>query len=127
MVGTNRTPEESGGMLAQRQAEGLRALATLIEQNPALADKLSYALNMLAPLVNHEPDPRVTLTAFHAAAVTHGTEVSVINEPHGCIVAAKFGPVVVRMHARADLMAGGRTRYPHYEPLVIDDADGGAR
>jgi hypothetical protein len=128
MVGTDTSPEESGNTLAQRQAEGLRALAAMIEQYPALAATLDFPLRQMhGYLVSREEDPRGTLHAFHAAASTCGAAVRVANDPDRCRVQARFGPVVLELSAHADVMAGQQRSFVEYSPLEVDQPGGGER
>jgi hypothetical protein len=128
MLGTNLASAESGVALAQQQAAGLRALATLIEQNPTVAWCSRYSLSdILVPLIEADGDPRAQLVAFHAAAHAHGATVTVTNADNGCHVAAEFGPVAVRMVATAAALAGNRPPYPHYEPVAFGESAGGER
>jgi hypothetical protein len=107
--------------LAREQAAGLRALADLITANPALAERLKFALcHMYAPLGAHVGDVRAVLEMFYRAADTGGAAVTVDNDTQRCEVIARFGPVVtVSMGATAEQMAGEQPRTPTYMPLAV--------
>jgi hypothetical protein len=106
--------------LAREQAAGLRALADMITANPALAERLGFALGgMYAPLGSHVGDVRAVLETFYRAASEGGAAVTVDNGPQRCEVAAAFGPVTVSMGAKAEQMAGEQPRTPKYTPLAV--------
>lgn len=106
--------------LAQQQAAGLRALADMIEQNPELAEELSFALQRLhAPLIDTTKHPRVMLAAFRDAATTAGAKVVVRNNITECRVEFTFsGEVGVLVNATAGVLAGVAEK-PAYEPLGV--------
>ncbi|HKS46729.1 MAG TPA: hypothetical protein VJT49_16775 [Amycolatopsis sp.] len=104
-----------------RQAEGLRALADFVEQNPGLSDHLGYAFTMLAP-VSTRVDARTILKMFHDAAVGAGAVVSIRNEPDKCHVTADFDVVSVRSYASAEAMAD--VPVTAYTPLLASTTDG---
>jgi hypothetical protein len=106
-----------------QQAEGLRALAEMIEQHPEIAKELSYALhNILSPIVRSNPDPRGTLLTFHGIAKASGAETGIENGVESCSVQIKFGPVAVKVYAPAARMAGQKPA-PKYAPLLASTSD----
>ncbi|MFE3178685.1 hypothetical protein ACFXPA_44130 [Amycolatopsis sp. NPDC059090] len=112
--------------LAARQAEGLRAVARLIEQNPELAEHMQFALapNFNAFVAHTDENPRARLQHFRRAALAEGADVSVDNGIDFCTVAATFGAVTLHLLARAEHMAGQDPRpAAAYRPLAdIDPA-----
>lgn len=105
--------------MAAEQAAGLRALAELITRNPALADFTFPLSHLDAVLTEYATDARAALETFYRAAAASGASVAIDNLPHQCEVSAHFGPVVVTMCAKADLMAGEQARVCKYEPLTV--------
>ncbi|RJQ84759.1 hypothetical protein [Amycolatopsis panacis] len=118
----NQPDTEARRVLAREQAEGLRALARLIEQHPALTRVLAFPLGeMRGYVVDAEDDARGTLAEFRRAALAAGAEVSTANEIDACTVGARFGPVTVSVKAKADLMAGQPAPPVSYIPLNTEE------
>ena len=105
-----------------RQAEGLRALADMIEANPDI--DLDFALRHIGqPLNWRVQDPRQTLVTFHDASTAYGAEVNIHNGPDRCMVTAVFDAVRVQMWAAAANLAG-EPQSVQYEPLVLPTSGG---
>lgn len=113
MNDTNEVP------LHIQQAEGLRALAAMIERNPDLAPVMRFPLSQMhSPLTSSAENPRELLAAFRdAGSADPFAEVLVENDVSRCMVTVKFGPVRARMSASADLMADAVPQ-PEYAPLA---------
>ncbi|MEV5720637.1 hypothetical protein AB0L41_42800 [Amycolatopsis mediterranei] len=103
-----------------RQAEGLRRLADMIEQNPQIAGHLAYALDGILSPVSERLDAREQLSTFARVAKTTDAEVTIKNDRASCAVFAAFGPVRIEMYASAAKMAGQPQPTPEYEPLAVD-------
>ncbi|WP_132881502.1 hypothetical protein [Tamaricihabitans halophyticus] len=103
--------------LAVDLAAGLRQLADMIEQHPAVAEAVAYALRYLyVPQVTS--DARTRLETVRAAGLDIGADVTVTNHPDRCEVLAEFGPVRLKLDATAGLMAGQQPHEsPPYAPL----------
>lgn len=85
-----------------RQAEGLRALADMIESNPGLADHLRQPLTGMSGYVfTAEP-----ITAFIRAAARHGAKIVKdypgISDRHFSAYAHFGGDVTMRLHTTRD-------------------------
>lgn len=117
MVGNDAARIEVAS-LARRQAAGLRALASVLERHPELAEHLAFALcHMDQPLIEHDGDVRGVLEAFRSAATDSPATVTVDNNPVRYRVTADFGGGVrLTMTADAHLMAGTPQPAP-YRPL----------
>lgn len=117
------TPSDDIGTRAARQAEGLLALACLIEQHPKLAAYTRVSFQLAHAFVpDEDDDPRARLLEFRRLATAAGAETTVDNGPKFCTVAAAFGPVVLRLHVKAERMAGQEPR-PAVAYRPLDDID----
>jgi len=58
-----------------QQAEGLRALADLLEQNPELAEQTRYNLEAINVPCSSADDPVATIAAFVRAGLAHGASI----------------------------------------------------
>ncbi|WP_116051916.1 hypothetical protein [Amycolatopsis palatopharyngis] len=90
--------------LAQQQAEGLRALADMIEQNPELAEELRYSAmeGVNIPILHNAAS---TIAAFARAGVAHNAQIEEhSNEKHAGTY-LRWGPVGIHVYARRELLA----------------------
>lgn len=68
--------DEKAANLAREVATGVRALADMIETNPAIADEIGWTLrNLLVPIATSD-DQRATLAAFARAGTSAGAKVT---------------------------------------------------
>jgi hypothetical protein len=114
---TDKTP------LHIRQADGLRQLADMIENNPTIAQHLAWALDDILCPASTKLDVREQLTTLATVAKTADAAVTIKNDNDTCHVIVTFGPVSIRMYASAARMAGNPEPKPtpDYTPLVVDD------
>jgi hypothetical protein len=74
-----------------RQAEGLRALADMIEANPEIADTMSYPLRYISAPVTSCDDEVAALAAFARACVRSGAAIRKEGDTQWFRVVASFG------------------------------------
>ncbi|GGM64317.1 hypothetical protein GCM10012275_38600 [Longimycelium tulufanense] len=88
---------------AQQQAAGLRALADLIEDNPALAERLRYSLErIISPLFSGENDHKALLAAFARAGKRHGAQITKDSDGKYFGVNLTWGPVTLYVYAERE-------------------------
>lgn len=105
-----------------QQAEGLRQLADMIENNPEIAKHVDYALRYMLLPASGNSDAREQLTTVATIAKTTNASVEISNDADSCHVHVRFGPVGIDMYANAARMAGLPQPKPAaYQPLVVED------
>jgi hypothetical protein len=80
-----------------RQAEGLRAVADMIEANPEMAPLLAYSLRNISAPTGSVDDPKAAMATFARATVKHGAKVRKDGSSEWFRVAATWGPVEVEV------------------------------
>jgi hypothetical protein len=103
-----------------QQAEGLRQLADMIEQNPEIAHTLRAAFSSFGVCVRE--NARAELAGLYRALKTAGGEPRLDNKIDECRVSGKLAAVNVYAWASAEWMKDNEPkRVVAYEPLVVED------
>lgn len=85
-----------------KKADGLRALATLIEQNPELAEHFRHTIGIINVPVNSVDEPVPLIAAFTRAAMALGARVEKEYGEHWGGVNLTWGPVGIHVYAARD-------------------------
>lgn len=85
-------------------AQGLRALADMVEANPELAPELRWALGKLYAPVSPNRKPKKLISEFIRAAKAHGAKVFKRSLDKHSGVDLFFGPVGVWVYADRNLV-----------------------